>query len=325
MSGQHQQNAHDIMDMMGPGAPDGSGLMGAQSLDDIVNQNESELRRRSMPLGYGNGQNELDSSMRRVSMMDMMEFGGVGGAYSSNRALDGFQFNPSTPGFDQTMSGVDENQSVNEPSEMRRNSSHGLSISTHFPPQPTYTSLGQQDSMYTPSMQVNTPLDIGINSPYMTSGMPMSADMGMMSSELPSADKYGNPQYGSQYGESSPVHQGYISSVAPTPQTAENNSLRTDSLPRSAENGATPSSSHPSVPNISRTNSQDNKSQTNSRTDSTSTQAGSMGPPLPATRSYSPKPVPPNSGPQESINGAVLPWAPPSGGYYLSRALRILT
>lgn len=251
--------------------------------------------------------------MRRVSMMDMMEFGGVGGAYSSNRGLEEFQFNPAPPGFDQTMSGVEENQSVNEPSQIRRSSSHALSISTHFPSQPTFNSMGQQESMYAPSMQA--PLDMSLNSPYLTSGLPLSADMGMMSSELPTTDKYGNPRYGSPYGESSPVHQGYISSVAPTPQTTENTSLRTDSLAQSGENSATPASSHPSVHNISRANSQDNKSQANSRAGSASTHAGSMGPPPPATRPYSPKPVAPNTGPQESINGTVLPWAPPESGY----------
>ncbi|TID13956.1 white collar [Venturia nashicola] len=315
MSRQHQQNAHDMMDMMAPGAPSGPGIMGAQSLDDIVNQNESELRRRSMPIAYGNGQNELDSTMRRVSMMDMMEFGGVGATYSSSRGLDGFQFNPATPGFDQTMSGVDESQSVNEPSQTQTTPSHGLSISTHFPSQSTYNSMSQQDTMYAPSMQVNTPLDMSLNSPYMTSGLPMSADIGMMGSDLPTSDKYGNPQYGSPYAESSPAHQGYISSMVPTPQTTENASLRTESLPQSTENSATPASSHPSVRNISRANSQDNKSQTNSKADSTSAQTGNMGPPQPTIRPYSPKPVAANSGPQESINGNTLPWAPPANGW----------
>lgn len=247
--------------------------------------------------------------------MDMMEFGGVGSAYSSSRGLDGFQFNPATPGFDQPMSGVDESQSVNEPSQTQASSSHGLSISTGFPPQPTYNSMDQQETMYTPSIQVNTPLDMSLNSPYMASGMTMSADMGMMSSDLPTTDKYGNHQYGSPYGESSPVHQDYISSMAQTPQTTENASLRTDSLPQSTENSATPASSHPSVRNISRANSQDNKSQTNSRADSTTAQTGSMGPPQPTITPYSPKPVPANTGPQESINGNSLPWAPPAGGH----------
>jgi hypothetical protein len=311
LNGQHQQNATDMMGMMAPGAPGGPGIMGAQSLDDIVNQNEHELRRRSMPVAYGNGPNELDSTMRRVSMMDMIEFGG---GYSTNRGLEGFQFNPTTPGFDQPMSGVEANQAVNEPAQIRRSSAQGLSISTHFPNRATYNSVGQQESMYTPSMQVNTtPLDMNINSPYITSGMSMSMDMGMMSSDLPTTDNYGNPQYGSPYGDTSPVHQAYSSSVAPTSQDTGGTSMRTDSLPQSAENSATPASSHPSVA-ISRANSLD-KSQPISRSDGASTQTGTMPPPPPATRSYSPKPVPANTGPHESINGAILPWAPPAGKY----------
>lgn len=306
MSGQHQQNASDMMDIMGQGAPSGPDIVGAQSLDDIVNQNEHELRRRSMPIAYGNGQNELDSSMQRVSMMDIMQFGG---AYSTNRGLEGFQFNPTTPAFDQTMSGVEGNQTESEPSQIRRSPAQGLSISTQFTTRSTYDSMGQHEPMYAPSMQVNTPLDMNLNSPFITSGLSMSADMGMMSSDLPVTDKYGNPQYGSPYDDSSPVHQGYISSVAPKLQRIDGTSLRTDSLPQSIERSATPASSRPSV-NISRANSHD-KSLVNSRADSTSTHTGSMGPP--ASRSYSPKPVPVNTGTQESINGTVLPWAPPSG------------
>jgi hypothetical protein len=261
-------------------------------------------------MAYSNGQNELNSTMRRVSMMDMVEFGG---GFSTNRGLEGFQFNPATPGFDQSMPGVEQNQSVNDPSHTRRSSAQGLSISTHFPNRPTYNSMGQQESMYAPSMHVNTPLDMNLNSPYLASGLSMSIDMGMMSSDLPTADKYG--QYGSPYGESSPIHQAYTASVIPTPQETTGKSVRTNSRPQSAENSATPASSHPSVPAVSRTNSLD-KSQPNSRADSASTQAGSMGPPLPATRSYSPKPVPPNTGPQESINGTILPWVPPAGKFY---------
>jgi hypothetical protein len=312
-----QQNGTDMMDMMGSGAPGGPGIMGAQSLDDIVNQNEHELRRRSMPIAYGSGGHGLDNTMRRVSMMDMMEFGG---GYSSNRGLEGFQFNPTTPGFDQTMSGVEGNQAVNEPPQIRRSSAAGLSISTHFPNRPTYNSIGQQESMYASSMQTNTPLDMNLNSPYITSGLSMPMDMGMMSSDLPTTDKYGNPQYGSPYGEASPVHQAYSSSVAPTPQDAGGGSVRTESLPQSAENSVTTASSHPSVA-ISRANSYD-KSQANSRADSASAQAGSMAPPPPATRSYSPKPLPANTGPLESINGNILPWAPPAGKLILFKQFK---
>jgi hypothetical protein len=302
-----QQNGADMMDMMGPGAPAGPGIVGGQSLDDIVNQNENELRRRSMPIAYGNGTNELDSTMRRVSMMDMMEFGG---GYSSTRSLEGFQFNPATPAYDQTMAGVEENQAANEPSQISRSSAAGLSISTHFPNRPTYNSMGQRESMYGPSMQVNTALDMNLNSPYITSAMSMSMDMGMMSSGAPSTDKYGNPQYGS-FSESSPVHQAYPQSGVPILQDTAGGSIRTDSLSQSTETSATPVSSRSNV-TISRTNSVD-KSQPNSRADNASIQVGSMAPPPPITRQYSPKPLPANTGPPENINGTILPWAPPAG------------
>jgi hypothetical protein len=272
-----------------------------------------------MPVAYGGGSNELDNTMRRVSMMDMMEFGG---GPSSNRGLHGFQFDPSSTGFDSTMSGMsgpDAISGANGRTHQRRPSNPGLSVSTHFPGnRSAYGAMGQPDSMYASPLQVSTSMDMGLNSPFITSGLPsamsLSMDMAMMNSDLPTTDMYGNPQYGSPYEESSPVHQQFAPSIlASTPQDSGAGTMRTDSLQQSTENSAAPDTGLTS----SREDSRD-KSQPILRTDSASVQSGSMGPPNPRVRqSYSPKPVPPNTGPLEKINGSILPWAPPAGKYSL--------
>jgi len=145
----------------------------------------------------------------------------------------------------------------------------------------------------------------------MPSGMSMSMDMAMMGSDLPTPDIYGSAQYGSPYEESSPIRQQYTPSIiTPMPQDSVTAALRTDPPAQSHENSATPDTSH--LP--SRSNSYD-KPISISRADSASTQAGSMGPPNQVARSFSPKPLPCNTGAPETINGNILPWSPPIGKF----------
>src|SRR4051812_18005893 len=76
---QHGNDA-TMMGVMGPGADamGSAGIFGGQSLDDIVQSNSKEMRRRSVPVSYGSGVSALDQEMRRVSMLDFSGAGGVG-------------------------------------------------------------------------------------------------------------------------------------------------------------------------------------------------------------------------------------------------------
>ncbi|KAF8860653.1 hypothetical protein BDZ45DRAFT_588043 [Acephala macrosclerotiorum] len=131
------------------GTMDMTGMMGGgDSLDDIIMQNNNEMRRQSIPQGYGN--QDID---RRSSMM---EFG------SGNGNLNGFQFgqSPTAP---------------NDPN-MRRQSAGELDMATGFPDMSNMSramSMAGQPMGFSSPMQRQGSLTINTNSPYST----MSSDM----------------------------------------------------------------------------------------------------------------------------------------------------
>ncbi|KUJ10727.1 uncharacterized protein LY89DRAFT_655525 [Mollisia scopiformis] len=85
-----QRRANGTGPQLNDGPMDMTGMMGGgDSLDDIILQNNNEMRRQSLPQGYGS--QDID---RRASMM---EFG------SGNGTLNGFQFGPSTATTDRSI------------------------------------------------------------------------------------------------------------------------------------------------------------------------------------------------------------------------------
>src|ERR1700761_4618124 len=75
-------------DMMMMGSQDGmTGMVGGQSLDDIVNANAKAMRRQSMPNPYADAANNMGADIRRMSMM---EYAGASGA----GPLASFKFDP---------------------------------------------------------------------------------------------------------------------------------------------------------------------------------------------------------------------------------------
>ncbi|KAE8441424.1 hypothetical protein EG329_004980 [Mollisiaceae sp. DMI_Dod_QoI] len=124
------------------GTIDMTGMVGGgDSLDDIIMQNNNEMRRQSLPQGYGT--QDID---RRASMM---EFGSVNGS------LNGFQFGQSTaaPG---------------EPS-IRRQSAGELDIAGGFPDMSNISramSLAGQPMGFSSPMQAQGALTINTNSPF---------------------------------------------------------------------------------------------------------------------------------------------------------------
>jgi hypothetical protein len=300
-----ESNAANMMSMMAP-----QNIPGAQSLDDIVNQNAKELRRRSMPLGYGQGQGDLDSTMRRVSMMDMhqmMEFGDS----SPTGPLTGYQFDPSTSADLDRMT-VDGANGDHEAAESRRQSNADLSINTQFQSQGSYGANGQPGSVYPSPMAISSALDVDMNSPYITSGMSsamsMNMDMHMMGNDMQASDLFSPPQYQGSPMMESPMHQNSFNSLLGSAHDPGGGGIGSkDAYAQIKDDNSTPEY----LRNTSRTTSNENTTQSKSRQGSGSAQPSSL--PTPQASYTSPKRPTPNSGPPETINGIVLPWAAPPG------------
>ena len=83
-------NSHDaMMGIMGTNGMDSSGMMGAHTLDDIINQNQKEIQRRSSfhhSNSYHSNRPVQELGSRRSSML---EFGP-----GNNGDLEGYQFDP---------------------------------------------------------------------------------------------------------------------------------------------------------------------------------------------------------------------------------------
>ncbi|OJD38008.1 white collar [Diplodia corticola] len=318
-------NGYYPMDQSGPGdnmmgvmTQDGMGsdMVGGQSLDDIVNQNSKTMRRQSVPMHYNSGQpSGLEGDMRRVSMM---EFSGA-----TPGQLDQYQFDPATaaPNMDSMVG--DAFARRDHGYQRRRPSSGDISMDTRLHgSQSGYGNIVQPGSYASPLVPT-TGLDMGMNSPYVSSGLSMSMNMtdpslGMMGAgdgtpiNMFSQAQFASPMMGS------PIGQDFGDSMQPMPDPGGNGEPGDMDLNVTSENHT------PSL----RRNSQDN---------SATPSAHSSRPPngnMPQPQSV-PAPSPgPNVStpygherqqPMAQSGGSVgrpLPWSTPAGGFPSTMANR---
>ena len=237
MDGNSNQYANSAM-MMGMGQESvAGGMMGGQSLDEIVNENAKVSRRQSMPQQYGDQQNRPDANMRRVSMM---EYGGNSPAAS----MGDFQYGPNAGMNQRGMMPGNATQNQQQHNSSRHQSNADLSLQTSFPsaaqnfnpmmqPAPAYQSPAHPQSSY----------DMTMNSPYIDTSMGMqmdyNVDQGLASSTPASArpmNVYNQPQqFGQGMMQQSPIHYGGSQtplSARPAPQDPGGGS-RNNSYPSS--------------------------------------------------------------------------------------------
>ncbi|KAI5361324.1 Putative PAS domain, Zinc finger, GATA-type, Zinc finger, NHR/GATA-type, PAS domain superfamily [Septoria linicola] len=194
------------------------GMVGGQSLDDIVNQNAKMIRRQSMPVGqnYGASPHHMNPDMRRISMMDY-------GSGSPAGSMNSFQYDPNAA-MEQSgyaSGGVTPAVNSQQPPKThhdRRPSAGDLSLDTSFQNNAQhYTSMMAPNSaMATSPAHPSTSMDMsGIQtSPYIDAGMGMTMDdYGVDASGLNSAmsqdamqmNLYNQPQFNTSTF-SSPMH-----------------------------------------------------------------------------------------------------------------------
>ena len=187
--------------MMGQGGMNSSGMLGGQSLDDIVNQNLKEIRRSSVPVHYGGSQSNMGPDMRRLSVM---EFNGA----SSGGDLNSYQFDPSTvPGG--MMPARTSNPNTSAPLSNRRQSTSNVALNDQF--------TGQSSPyMPNPGSAYQSPMHASIADSFMSPGLQMQSDYSnmnsMMSGGITPMDVYSTDQFASPMG-TSPMSQKVATSA----------------------------------------------------------------------------------------------------------------
>ncbi|KAI8939756.1 hypothetical protein NX059_003499 [Plenodomus lindquistii] len=203
-------SASGIMDMTGDGMA--AFDMEGQSLDSIVAQNDSENRRRSMPV-YPRGPhiNMESPDTRRLSMMN---FGDPNGG-----DMDDFQFNMSTATMDNMMRNNTTFPPTSSDMPDDRGSATDLAINTQFQGQNSpYSTMAGPGSAYASPMHQKDTLNLDMASYPNGMSMPLDMDdsMSMMTSEM---SMFPNSQFNTPMMES-PVTQEF---VGPLPAPHDNN------------------------------------------------------------------------------------------------------
>ena len=164
-------NNDAIMGMMMSNGMDPSGMVGGQTIDDIINMNNKEhQRRRSIHQSQQYGPNRGDVDPRRSSMM---EFGsGIAGD------LAGFQFDPSPTQHHPDMQRAvnTAQQRIDSQRARRRDGADDLVLNTNFQNMGPGYSPAVTSSPYQHSLQHTGSLPLDLSGDYMSSNLLMGMD-----------------------------------------------------------------------------------------------------------------------------------------------------
>jgi len=168
-------NNHEaMMGMMGSNGMDTSGMIGGQTLDEIISQNNKEMQRRrsfhqSQPYGPGRGPQDRDP--HRSSML---EFGSGGPS-----ELDGFQFDPSTVPTSAPIHhpGTIAQRRLDSQRARRRGSGEALALNTHFQAMPAnYSPIPSSSPYQQPPLNPPDSMSIDMSANYMPNNILMGMD-----------------------------------------------------------------------------------------------------------------------------------------------------
>ena len=168
-------NNHDrIMDAINSSEMHASGLMGNQTLDDILNQNNKELNRRRsfhQSSSYGAPNRMMQEQDPRRS--SMMEFGS-----GSNSDLEGFQFDPAPAQSNTGMQrqGNIAQRRLDSQRARRQMSDENLGLNTNFSSMPSNYTPMSSASPYGQSLNPGEALGYNMPSNFLANNMLMNMD-----------------------------------------------------------------------------------------------------------------------------------------------------
>lgn len=204
-----------MMMMMGQDAM-GSGMVGGQSLDEIVNQNTKAMRRQSVPHHFGGSPNDMGPDMRRISMMDF-------GSGSPASPEGNFQYDPHAAMNQSSMMSGNGTPAQNQRqrSHSRRQSHTELALNTNFAnTSQSYNSMMNSNSAYQSPAHPQSGFDMAMERPYIDPGINMQMEYNVEQNlgnvtggEMSQMNVYNQPQF-NQSMMSSPMHASGSQSTA---------------------------------------------------------------------------------------------------------------
>ncbi|CAI6338978.1 unnamed protein product [Periconia digitata] len=225
-------NGGNMMDMSGDGL-DTFDMNQGQSLDDIVSQNDKDLRRRSMPVDVYRSDAPMDfadaasPNSRRYSQMNFGD--------PTNSIMEDFHFDiPTNAGMQSMMRHGTFPQTSNEMAADRTPGTD-LAINTQFPNSTSpYPNMPAPGSAYASPM--HTGLDMDITSPYPAMSLPldMPDSLQMMPTDM---NMFSNSQFASPMVDSSNAQDFAAPPTVPPPTNAP---LQRPGRFRSESSSATP-------------------------------------------------------------------------------------
>jgi hypothetical protein len=306
-----QNNAANMMAMSGDAMD--YGMVGEQSLDEIVTQNDKSSRRKSMPVYGGVPMQMGTADPRRMSMMDFNDGSGN---------LNNFQFNYQTGAADMDgMMRAGPSYSSN-PDDLPTDRGPGadLAINTQFPTQNSaFPNMQTTGSSYASPLHPNLSMDMDMDltSPF-PNAMSMPLDMNDPSLAIMGTDMnmFPNAQFTPQMMDS-PINQDFTAPIpAPLPET-----INTAIRPVDQFGTASITTTSDAPPPIhSRAGSQDqsvsrsiSRTHSDSKTTPQSTQ-GHISPPDP-TNQKTIQMTAHQDGTADTFAQLKFPWTVPTGGF----------
>ena len=208
-----------LMEISNGNGMDMSGMMGNQTFDDIINQNNKDFQRRRSfhhSNSYGSAQNRhLQAHDPRRS--SMMEFGS-----GNNSDLEGFQFDPS-PGHAppdmvvQRPANIAQRRMDSQRSR-RQPSNENLALNTNISTMGTPYSSMSSSSAYNHNLNSSDSLAFDLSSNYLTNDMLMGMDYrapGMShngNGDITPRNAFGQPNFAAGL-HTSPMQQNITSSI----------------------------------------------------------------------------------------------------------------
>ena len=183
-----------MMGMMGPGSMGDAGIIGGQTLDEIITLNTKEIqRRRSYQQHYGLPRSTPDMELdpRRSSMLEF-------GSGSSNE-LEGFQFDPSPVPINHSVprGGIAQRRLESQQAR-RRESGDSLVLNTQFQDLGNGFNAISQSPVYQQPLNPAEPLDLDVAGTYAPQNIGL--DIGFSAAGLDS-DGTGDVMHMSMYSQ----------------------------------------------------------------------------------------------------------------------------
>ena len=175
----------------------GGGMMGGQSLDEILNQNVKTSRRPSLRQQYSSSMGTMDVDMRRISMMDYGATSPAGpmGNFGMSAGMESGGLMQGASPMPQMQQRTSQSANVSR----RQSAENGLALNTNFGSNPqAYNPMMAPNSAFASPAHPQSSVNMGMSSPYADQNLSMSMDAlgnNKMGDDQMGMNMYNQPQF----------------------------------------------------------------------------------------------------------------------------------